>query len=555
MNIQNKRKLVVIGLDGSTFNIIDPYIKKGLLPNIEHLIKYGVKGDLQSTVPPVTGPAWTSFMTGMDPGRHGVFDFVKPIENNIKRRPITYLDIKCPTIWDYFNQSGKKVGVVNLPVTYPPPVVDGFFIPGLLTPNAVGEFAYPHGIMGEIKKNSGEYVFDVWWQHYGKKGIDKFLNKLINCTRQRIKTIFYLMDKKEWDFFMGVLIGTDRIQHYIWQYILPEDEKKLSKQEQEIVKKVVSYFKLIDDFFGKFIGEYKDKADLLIISDHGFGPLNKKIYINRWLEKKGYLKVMRDRLKKRAIKRCAFQIAKTIVNILDPFKIRKKIFPDKNQKGRMRAYYFLNYIDWSKTTAYSASNTEQGIYINIKGREKFGIIDEHDYHKVRDCLIRDLKEIKHPETGEPMEIDIYKREEQYHGPFVDSAPDIIVLFKSGEYLMDVSLSEKLYETAGFHTGFGTHRMNGILIGYGNSFKKGVSLNHARIIDIAPTIFHVQGMEIPEEMDGKPLIDMINEQFMMENPVKYRKRGDTLKKDTGTVSGLSEEEVNAVEEKLKGLGYM
>lgn len=550
------RKLIIIGLDGATFDILDPYIKKGLLPNIDRMIRNGVKGKLESAIPPVTGPSWVSFMTGMWPGKHGIYDFVKPKPNSIKRQAVSYQDIRTPTLWDYLNKAGKKIGIVNLPITYPLPKVNGFIIPGLLTPNTEGEFAHPEGLMAELHQFIGQYVHDVWWQRYGESGIEKFLDELFHCTRQRIKTIFYLLEKKEWDIFTGVFIGTDRIQHYIWQYIYLPHEKQLTKREQRIFLKATEYYKQLDNFFGELLKKFSSLANIFIMSDHGFGPLRSKIYINRWLEENGYLTVNRKHARMLSLKGNILNAISTIVRNLDPWNLRKKTGIRK-RLHRMSAYNFLDCIDWTRTIAYSASNTEQGIYLNLRGREPQGIVSpDGEYTQKRDAIITQLSGLKDPETGERIITQIYKREELYNGPYVENAPDIILFLKNGEGLIDVQLKETLYEKANWSTGFGTHRLDGIFIGYGTDIKGDVEITGAHIVDIAPTVIYQQGLDIPEEMDGKPLLEIFDEDFLKKHPVSYTKENkDDLYIKKEAVKILSNNELEAVEEKLKGLGYL
>jgi predicted AlkP superfamily phosphohydrolase/phosphomutase len=555
MKKSNGKKLIIIGLDGATFDVLDPYIQKGILPNMERLIYQGVKGKLESTIPPVTGPSWVSFMTGVGPGKHGIYDFVRPKSGSVKRRAVNYQDIRALTLWDYLNKAGKKVGVVNLPITYPPPKINGFIIPGLLAPNAEGEFAHPHGLMAELRKATGEYVFDVWWQRYGEPGVERFLGELIYCTEQRIKTISYLLEKKPWDIFMGVFIGIDRIQHYLWQYIHPVEKKQLSSREQRIVAQVVEYYKKLDNFFGNLIEWFKGEADLFVISDHGFGPLHNKMYINRWLEENGYLSVYRTRLRMVSIKRSIFYLIRSIVRILDPLKLRKKVGIKLKHIERMSAYDFLDCIDWTKTIAYSASNTEQGIYLNVQGREPQGIVNNNrEYEMLRDEIIQRLKELKDPETGEKVVTQIFKREELYQGAYVEEAPDIILFLKDGEWLIDVQLKDILYEKASWYTGFGTHRLDGIFIAYGSNIRKGVEITEAHIVDIAPTILYHQQLPVPQEMDGRPLLQIFNEGFIKEHQVLYQ-HDERYSLKTKTSQVLSAFELEEVEEKLKGLGYL
>ena len=555
MEKTDNTKLIIIGLDGSTFDVLDPYIQKGILPHIERLVSQGAKGKLESAIPPVTGPSWVSFMTGVWPGKHGIYDFVKPMTNSIKRQAISYQDIRTPTIWSLLNEAGKKVGVVNLPITYPPPKVNGFIIPGLLTPQVDAEFAHPKGLMGELRQSIGTYVFDVYWQRYGQAGAEKFLDALIYCTGQRIKVMFYLLEKKSWDIFMGVFIGTDRIQHFLWHYIHPTHEKALTQKERRIVSKVADYYKQLDCFFRDLLKYINGKADLIVMSDHGFGPLEKKMYINRWLEENGYLFIHRNRARMMSIKGHLSHVIRLIVRALDPQELRKKAGIKIKRMASMSAYNFLDYIDWTKTTAYSASNTEQGIYINVRGREPQGIVTIGDYEKLKNEIIQRLKELRNPKTGEKVVTQIFKREEVYRGPYVEKAPDIILFLKDCEWVIDVQLKDTLYEEAGWHTGFGTHRLDGIFIGHGPNIRKGVEINGLRIIDIAPTILFHQGLPIPDGMDGRPLMEIFNEQFLNTHPVSYvhDREQPSLNRETSHV--LSDRESEEIEEKLKGLGYL
>jgi predicted AlkP superfamily phosphohydrolase/phosphomutase len=554
MKKSNNTRLVIIGLDGATFDVLGPYIQKGILPNMEHLIYQGVRGKLESTIPPVTGPSWVSFMTGMWPGKHGIYDFVRPKSGSIKRRAVNYQDIRVPTLWDYLNKAGKKVGIVNLPITYPPPQINGFIIPGLLAPNVEGEFAHPYGLMDELRKAVGEYVFDVWWQHYGEKNVKKFLEDLLYCTEQRIKTFNYLFERKKWDIFMGVFIGSDRIQHYLWQHILPTQEEVLYSGKHAIVSKICEYYEKIDQFLGSLLNWLGDEVDIFVVSDHGFGPLYKKMYINRWLIENRYLSINERRVKLLTLKKHLVSIMRPIIRNLDIYGLRKKISNRLKITGRMSAYNFLDCINWTKTIAYSASNTEQGIYLNVQGREPQGIVNNGEYEMLRDEIIQRLKELRDPETGEKIVTQIFKREELYRGAYVKEAPDIILFLKDGEWLIDVQLKDILYEKASWHTGFGTHRLDGIFIAYGPNIRKGVEIAGAQIVDIAPTILYHQQLPVPEEIDGRPLLQIFNEGFIKEHPVSYQyNERYSLKIKTSQV--LSDLELEEVEEKLKGLGYL
>ena len=231
------------------------------------------------------------------------------------------------------------------------------------------------------------------------------------------------------------------------------------------------------------------------------------------------------------------------------------MFNFAKKEGRSIAYNFLQAINWSKTYAYSASNTEQGIYINLKEREHGGVIQPGaEYEKMRDKIIEDLKALHDPVTGEAILSHIYKREDVYHGQALDNAPDLIFFFKGGEYLADVQVKGAVFEDANWNSGWGTHRMDGILLGYGKDIKKNVKLNEAHIMDMAPTILRLMGIPIPKDMDGKVLESIFDDDFL-----KTQKK--TYSDDEGIVSDpeadhiLSDDNEDEVVKHLKGLGYL
>ena len=551
------RKLVVIGLDGGSFSVIDPLIEEGRLPNIEKLIKEGVSGPLLSTMPPVTGPAWVSFMTGKSPGAHGLFDFVRPVANEYRRQIVNYNDIKSATLWSILSENGKNLGIINVPLTYPPPKVNGFLISGMLTPGIESEYTYPPSLAQELEKKFGRYTLDIWWQHYGPETIKTFLKDLMVCTDKRKEVILHFMRNREWDFFMAVFIGTDRIQHALWNYLVPTEGKKLSKIETEIRELIIQYYEKVDDIIGNIVDTIDGKANLMIMSDHGFGPLKGKFRINRWLEESGLLTYDPVKIKKFRLKAKIGPFLRQIVRKADPLNLRKKLTAriTKNPE-RMGAYSFLDCINWSKTVAYAASNTEQGIYINLAGREPSGIVRPgKDWDEARDMVINRLKDIRDPHTNEKLVSRIYKREDIYSGPYVNNAPDIIFFLKEGEYLADVQPMNNLFEEISWKTGTGTHRMEGIFVGYGKDIKAGLRIADAEIIDLAPTILNLMGVRIPDDMDGNALTHIFTDEFLNDNPSQYVEGPGgvpSYKQEDGLYSDKEAEELEA---QLKGLGYL
>lgn len=547
-------RLIVIGLDGATFSVIDPLIREGKLPNIEKLMNRGARGELLSTMPPVTAPAWASFMTGKLPGAHGLFDFVKSFEGDWKRQVVNYSHIKSKSLWSMLSESGRKVGILNVPLTYPPPEVRGFLVSGMLTPSTQVQYTHPISLSAELEKKFGPYVIDVGWQRYGPAGIRRFLGDLMDCTHKREKVAFYLMESRAWDFFMTVFTGTDRIQHALWNFLLPEDSSTMSQEDKEIRGLIVEYYQLIDDIIGKMTSVIEGSGNLIIMSDHGFGPLRGKLYINKWLEDLGLLSYDHRKINRFRAKARVAPLLRKVIRKVDFPSLKKRISTTKRSEAS-GAYGFLDCIDWSKTVAYAASNTEQGIYINLEGREPYGIVKPgKNREETRDFIIRKLGELEHPETKEKMVSRSYKREDVYSGVYANNAPDILFVLKEWEYVADVQPKKRLIEQISWKTGTGTHRTEGIFVGYGDDIKKGSHIADARIVDIAPTVLNLMGVGIPDDMDGRVLTESLSDQFVAGNPPKYVVANGV---DSGQEEGklYSDAESAYLKEQLEGLGYL
>ena len=164
--MEKDQKVLVIGLDGGMLTLIESLVDNGVMPHMGNLLRGGVSGILESVFPAITAPAWASFMTGTNPGKHGIFNFFKNLRDLNNRQIISYDSIKAPTLMSAANKSGKKVVSLNMPVTYPPPPIDGSVISGMFTPSLAAQFTHPPGLYDELKDKLGEYVIAVPFQRY-----------------------------------------------------------------------------------------------------------------------------------------------------------------------------------------------------------------------------------------------------------------------------------------------------------------------------------------------------------------------------------------------------
>lgn len=554
------KKVFVFGIDGATFDIIIPLIQKGKLPNLAEMVQTKAYGVLTSTIPPNSSVAWTSFATGKNAGKHGIYYFRERKNNSYERPFISSLSIKSKTIWRILSEHGKKVGIINVPIAYPPEEVNGYMISGLLAPNRNSIFTYPPQLHFELIEKLGDYPLDSEAEIIYHSSGDELaaFQHLIYSNKKVIEATLHLMDKFQWDFFIVVLTIADKVQHIAWKYLIPE----FRRQNPELCKKFenmieVSY-SIVDEQLGRLKERLDNNTTLIILSDHGFGPISYQFYINVWLKKIGLLKlkkyaVMKYRLQEKlkiSLKHSLLRFGKRMGMTDVMNKVTKlHVFNMNNE----RAY---NLVDWSKTMAFSSwTNGEEIILINLKGREPEGIVNPgSEYEELRDFIIKRLEEIR-GENGEKIVDRAYKREELYSGPYVYLAPDIqfTTLDMSVQPRGKIIGEQILVRPPDFSPAL--HRMNGIIIIEGEEIKKKFKIEGAHITDIAPTILYLLGLPVPNDMDGKVITSCIKEEYLKENPIQLSEYKSSALKDTDGEKIYTEQEKKQLEEALKGLGYI
>jgi predicted AlkP superfamily phosphohydrolase/phosphomutase len=543
-------------LDGATLDLIRPWADEGRLPTFARIIKEGTCGKLISTVPPVTGPAWVSFMTGKNPGKHGVGDFMRRVSDDYRLCPMDSSSIKAVPFWVTAGHWGKKVGIVNVPVTYPPYEVNGFMISGLLTPRSSSIFTYPDSLAQELEEEVGNYRINL--DHFYAKGIaDRFIDDLRQLVDTRTKAVEYLMTKHEWDLFMVHYIATDWVQHFLWHCMDHSHPQFDEAEAASYGDSILEIYQRVDAALGRLIERLDDDVVLLVMSDHGFGPFYKYIYLNNWLLQENLLQLKRDFLTR--VRAFLFRVGFTpsaLYRGLAKTKLVKIAFrAQKKQRYELLRSLFLSSgdIDWRKTKAYSFGNVGQ-ISINLKGREPQGIVEPgREYEELREQIVALLAELRDPDRGDRVMEHIYRREEVYSGDYVEQMADILMLPLNLECLatgLSEFVSNDIFGPSFAYTG--THRMEGMFMLRGNGLKRAYDALDAKIIDMAPTILHLLGLPVPRDMDGKVLTEVFDQQFLGSRAVEYTDEEVPLR-FSGT--GLSDDEAEQVRERLKGLGYV
>jgi len=550
-------KLLVIGLDGASFNVLDPLIEKGHLPAISKLITGGARSDLETTFPPITAVAWSSFMTGKNPGKHGIFEFVRRDHGSNRELAVNARFRKGRAIWDLLSDAGKQVIVHNFPCTYPPHEINGLMIADFMTPRGKRDFAYPTSLLAELEEKFGSYRLHLT-QTYANGNVDAVLDELFDELEYKAKVTEYLMTRYDWDAFFQYFWGTDRIQHELW-HIIDEQHPRHDAQEAKAYRdRVYGYFKRVDEIVGKLISLAGADPLVLIASDHGFGPAHKYCSLNIWLLQEGFLKLKRDastRAKKMMFSlgltpEFAFRVSRKIPGALRP----ARGVSSQPKASKLMGQFFLSFndVDWSRSVAFSKGNYGQ-IYVNLKGREPNGIVDDTEYEKVREQIIDRLQTVKDPRSGGRWIGKIFRREEIYNGPLVGDAPDIAFLPADMRYLplgnADFTSNKFMVDAFGIS---GCHRMNGVMIANGPDVQRGKAIDNARIYDMAPTLLYLSGQPILDDMDGRVLSEIVSTEYLNANQVCVASsRHDA---DPGGPE-YSDEENEDVIERLRSLGYV
>ncbi len=499
-------KVLVIGLDGGSWNIIEPMVKAGKLPTIAKLIKEGCYGDLESSLPHVTFPAWKCYSTGKNPGKLGVYYWMGI--DAIKRKFVVYnsTSFKSKELWDYLSQSNITCGVIGMPTTYPPKKINGFMISEFVT-EEVG-FTYPKELEIELKNNLN-YSFEKTDYHNVSK--DFFVNERIDLIKQRFSAAHYLIDKYNPSFLHLTIFHIDNIQHLFWKYIRKNDEKY-----GKVIEKA---WTLIDMEISKLLAHFKDD-DLytFIMSDHGFTAIKAIFDITQYFINKKYLytnyryvllNLILNLVDLAHIRSILLSIMKKVTNLT----FLKNILPSVST---IHANMLETPIDWNRSKAIPLD--EGLVYLNPNI-----IRTEEAYNKIREELITKIKEIKNPKTAEKLAKEVFKKEEIYSGEYLDQAPDLLILPNEGYEIRHRVGNKKIwnfYPKGGWSA---THKLHGIFIVHGKDIRNGIEIPDAKIYDIAPTILHIFNLPIPSDMDGKVLKEVFKKDsaFYKRN-IQYQK---------------------------------
>lgn len=562
-------RTLILGLDGATLDLALPWSKAGHLPNLHQLMQAGSYGPLRSVMPVLSSAAWVSFMTGMNPGKHGVYDFVQRDLTTYRQYLVRGgTAIQVPSLWKLLSQAGKRVGVVNVPMTWPPEPVNGALITGLGTPD-YRPLAYPAELDERLRGGGYRANKRV---HYAPGREQAFLDEVYAITDLHAHAALELAAAGDWDFFMHVVRDPDEMAHFFWRYMDPSHPAHDPATAARFGSAILDYYRHIDGWVGRFVESAGPGVDVIVVSDHGSGPLYKDVMLNGWLQQMGYLHLrtsvppaasLTQRLAQVGVNRQ--RISRTLRGaglgrverwIKDCLGDRIQILPASAREE------ISDRVDWSRTRAYSFGYHGQ-IYINLQGREAEGIVPPTAYAELCSAISDDLRSLVDPADGLPVVSAVYHKEEIFAGPALDAAPDLTVIMRDLAYITrqgyDLAGPDgALFATPHTHES-GSHRELGLVIAAGPSFALlGYRADPASLMDIAPTVLHLHDLPVPATMDGSVLTDRLVA-GLAERSVRAEGTADELAAAPAVPrpadAGAEDDGDAVIWEQLRGLGYV
>lgn len=455
------RKALLIGLDCAAPDLLfNRFIDK--LPNFRRMMDRGIHGKLESSDPPITIPAWTVMASSKYPGTLGLYGFRHRRNNSYKDIWIsTSKNIKEKRIWDYVAEAGGRSCLVAVPPSYPPYPVEGCLIGGFITPDTNRNYTYPPELAKEIKNLVEDYQVDVEFRIEDKRNLVKELHEM---TEKHFKVIKHLIRTKDWNFFMFVEIGLDRIHHAFWKYF--DESHHLHEPGSEFENVVEDYYVLLDTKVGELLDLIDDDTVVLVASDHGGKPMKGAFCINTWLEEQGLLKLSTP--------------VERVVRLNDAD------------------------VDWGKTVAWGWGGYYARIFLNVKGREENGVVDPRDYESTREDIAQRIRSITGP-NGEMWNTVVLKPDDIYPECNGDP-PDLMVYFDDLYWRSAGTMGHGRLYLPENDTGpdDAVHDKMGLYIYYDPREDLKGRAEDLNILDVAPTLMKALGLKVPEDMEGEPL---------------------------------------------------
>lgn len=536
-------RLVILGLDGATWDLITPWAEAGGLPNLASLMEKGLKGQLRSTLPFVTPLAWSSIYTGVEPALHGIFGFRKRLPGTYDWVLHTSGDLRRKTFWEIAAEEGIRSGIYFAPFTYPAQPFKGSMITGAFGPTRLQDRSvYPKQLSEQISSRfSDERLFAVR-QRPGLP-IGDVTDRMVEGVREQTEAMLFANQQHPNDVIFMVWHDTDRAAHLLWHH----SDLPCPDLDSQIYK----VYKAVDDSIGKILDTVGGEPTVIVCSDHGTYPIQRRINAHLWLKKLGLLE-LRSTPQIGAVSRASSVWKRSPASLkrLIPVRTRKKV-QQKVSKSLIKQNAL---IEWGSTSVYPQPISPEAFFLNLKGREPDGRVSPEEKEEVVDLLINALEDLAFPD-GAPLVRQAHRGTELFGSEKDELAPDVVAEPTLGTMFAPTGIGESeifsVPELPDLNKGqpvsVGYHQRDGIYVVSGPGIDPGDGPGH-QVSDIAPTALALLNVSIPTGLSGRPIETHING----ASAAGFSGRSTEIER---TASGLSADEEAEVARNLRDLGYL
>jgi predicted AlkP superfamily phosphohydrolase/phosphomutase len=562
------RRILIIGLDGATLDLVQPWVEQGHLPHLARFFAEGAVGPMRSVPTQNSAAAWSSMVTGCNPGKHGIYWFTMDKPGSYDQVYINASHRAGRTMFRLLSDGGKSVGAVNVPISYPAEEINGFMIAGMDAPGVdAASFTHPPQLYTELHATLGDYTIEPDIPTLFKTGrIDDAVRSLHDTISQRHAYVRYLMETRPWDLLMAVFRSTDPAHHFFWKYLRPEGFKVPRSDIQRYSGVILDVYRQLDDIIADLMSVAGDQTTVFLASDHGATAADgRRGVMPYWLEHLGFMRRLAPSGSQAQLRRLVGEAVGGAYRQLDKrlgrdLKLRLAArFPYLRRHAEARVRY--HQVDWSHTRAYN-DGRRPDILINLRGRQPLGIVEPGaEYDALRDEIIRALTEPRDPQTGEPYVDAVYRREEVYSGPYVERAPDLVIDWNRNSNINNLILGTRriadlqrdmIRRNPQRAVLSGAHDLYGLIAVKGPGIMPGARIEGASLVDVAPTVLYLLGQALPAEMDGHVLRGIIHPDVLESYPVHIVTEGED---SAHPGSDYNDEEARVLGERLRGLGYV
>lgn len=532
-------RVVLFGLDGATFTLLDHFVERGVMPFLGEWMKSGARGLLRSTIPPLTPPAWTTMVTGRSPGVHGILNFLQyESPTSPYLRILNSRMINCETIWSMVSRAGLRAGSLNFVAHSPAFPVNGYMIPGWVPWRWVKKHSHPTDLIDRLKKDISSFDVKELAMNYKEEekavvglelaDYEPWIDLHLRRERQWFSVLRHQMIHDPCALTGIVFDGVDKLQHLVWQFLDPALEpENPSSQFLAVQDRCYDYYRQIDAFLKETVWLAGPDAHVIIASDHGFTGTREIVYINTWLEQQGYL----------------------------TWSDAAPVETDESQGLGEAHPYHITHMDLTRTKAFATSASSNGIHIAVRGVRGDGAVTPEQYEAFREELIDALlTRCVDPATGQPLVTKVWKREDAFAGPKMNDAPDLTLVLRDDGFF-SVLRSDVMLKTR--TAIMGCHHPDGVFMAAGPGVLAGASLERSNILDVTPTMLYLLGLPIPADLEGSVISSMFDPAHLSQRPIVQSgaAQHEGMIAPTGDDEAMDAESEEQVLMRLRALGYI